>query len=144
MMDRDGANATEHSGKLVGRKDISDYSGWGIPAFIAAVVVIAGVLVFSAVDPERTRTAAYHNLNQLATETIPFLESRRCRQFLANIAPQLLQTVAETPDPDMALVNLEKVSASLGGKATLWELFSFNTPSLKLYVELCAWSQFLS
>jgi len=63
MMDRDGANATEHSGKLVGRKDISDYSGWGIPAFIAAVVVIAGVLVFSAVDPERTRTAAYHNLN---------------------------------------------------------------------------------
>src|SRR5260370_37030735 len=44
----------------------------------------------------------------------------------------------------MALVNLEKVSASLGGKAVLWELFSFNTPSLKLYVELCAWSQFLS
>ncbi len=44
----------------------------------------------------------------------------------------------------MALVNLEKVSASLGGKAVLWELFSFNPPSLKLYVELCAWSQFLS
>jgi glutamate-ammonia-ligase adenylyltransferase len=87
---------------------------------------------------------AYHNLNQLATETIPFLESRRCRQFLANIAPQLLQVIAETPDPDMALVNLEKVSASLGGKAVLWELFSFNTPSLRLYVELCAWSQFLS
>src|SRR5207248_9840349 len=73
-----------------------------------------------------------------------FLSSRRCRQFLANIAPQLLRTVAETPDPDMALVNLEKVSASLGGKAVLWELFSFNTPTLKLYVELCAWSQFLS
>src|SRR5437764_178374 len=44
----------------------------------------------------------------------------------------------------MALVNLEKVSASLGGKAVLWELFSFNPPSLKLYVDLCAWSQFLS
>jgi [glutamine synthetase] adenylyltransferase / [glutamine synthetase]-adenylyl-L-tyrosine phosphorylase len=26
----------------------------------------------------------------------------------------------------------------------LWELFSFNPPSLKLYVDLCAWSQFLS
>jgi len=26
----------------------------------------------------------------------------------------------------------------------LWELFSFNAPSLKLYVDLCAWSQFLS
>src|SRR5207245_5766871 len=44
----------------------------------------------------------------------------------------------------MALVNLEKVSASLGGKGVLWELLSVSTPSLKLYVELCASSQFLS
>ena len=55
-----------------------------------------------------------------------------------------LRAVAETPDPDLALVNLEKVTASLGGKAVLWELFSFNPPSLKLYVDLCAGSQFLS
>lgn len=94
--------------------------------------------------PFKDVQAAYHNLNQLATETIPFLSTRRCRQFLANIAPKLLGAVAETPDPDLALVNLEKVSASLGGKAVLWELFSFNTPSLKLYVELCAWSPYLS
>jgi glutamate-ammonia-ligase adenylyltransferase len=87
---------------------------------------------------------AYQNLNQLATETIPFLSSRRCRQFLANIAPKLLRALSETPDPDLALVNLEKVSASLGGKGILWELFSFSWPSLKLYVELCAWSQYLS
>ncbi|HZU38795.1 MAG TPA: bifunctional [glutamate--ammonia ligase]-adenylyl-L-tyrosine phosphorylase/[glutamate--ammonia-ligase] adenylyltransferase, partial [Gemmataceae bacterium] len=82
--------------------------------------------------------------NLLATESVPFLSTRRCRQFLANIAPRLLRALAETPDPDMALLNLEKVSASLGGKGILWELFSFNLPSLKLYVELCAWSQFLS
>jgi glutamate-ammonia-ligase adenylyltransferase len=44
----------------------------------------------------------------------------------------------------MALVNLEKVTASLGAKAVLWELFSFNQPSLTLYVELCANSEFLS
>src|SRR5262249_26748424 len=86
----------------------------------------------------------YLNLVQLATETIPFLSSRRCRQFLASIAPRLLRALAETNDPDLALVNLEKVTASLGGKGTLWELFSFNPPSLKLYVELCASSQFLS
>ena len=106
-------------------------------------------------DPERIQEvlgkypfkdcqAAYQNLNQLATETIQFLSSRRCRQFLANIAPRLLRTLADTPDPDLALVNLEKVSASLGGKGILWELFSISYPSLKLYVELCAWSQFLS
>jgi glutamate-ammonia-ligase adenylyltransferase len=87
---------------------------------------------------------AYNNLLQLAQESVPFLSTRRCRHFLASIAPRLLQALAETPDPDMALVNLEKVTASLGAKAILWELFSFNPPSLKLYVDLCAWSQFFS
>ena len=43
-----------------------------------------------------------------------------------------------------ALTNLEKVSASLGAKAILWELFNFNPPTLRLFVELCASSQFLS
>jgi glutamate-ammonia-ligase adenylyltransferase len=94
--------------------------------------------------PFRDIASAYQNLNQLATESIRFLSTRRCRQFLASIASPLLQALAETPDPDMALVNLEKVSASLGGKAVLWELFSFNKPTLKLYVDLCAWSEFLS
>src|SRR5436305_4092272 len=87
---------------------------------------------------------AYNNLLQLAQESVPFLSTRRCRHFLASIAPRLLQALAETPDPDMALNNLEKVTASLGAKGVLWELFSFNPPSLKLYVDLCAWSQFLS
>jgi glutamate-ammonia-ligase adenylyltransferase len=106
-------------------------------------------------DPETIRTVlgrypfrdvqgAYNNLVQLAQESVPFLSTRRCRHFLASIAPSLLRAVAETPDPDMALVNLEKVTGSLGAKTVLWELFSFNPPSLKLYVDLCAWSQFLS
>jgi glutamate-ammonia-ligase adenylyltransferase len=106
-------------------------------------------------DPETIRTVlgrypfrdimgAYHNLSLLAQEAVPFLSTRRCRQFLASIAPRLLRALAETPDPDMALMNLEKVTASLGAKSVLWELFSFNPPSLKLYVDLCAWSQFLS
>ncbi len=87
---------------------------------------------------------AYHNLMQLARESVPFLSTRRCRHFLASIAAHLLAAVAATPDPDLALVNLEKVTASLGAKSVLWELFSFNPPSLKLYVDLCAWSHFLS
>jgi glutamate-ammonia-ligase adenylyltransferase len=106
-------------------------------------------------DPEMIRTVlgrypfrdvqgAYHNLAQLAQESAPFLATPRCRHFLASIAPALLRAVAETPDPDMALVNLEKVTSSLGAKTVLWELFSFNPPMLKLYVELCSGSQFLS
>jgi glutamate-ammonia-ligase adenylyltransferase len=94
--------------------------------------------------PFRDVATAYHNLAQLAQESVPFLSTRRCRHFLASIAPRLLRALAETPDPDMALVNFEKVTGSLGAKTVLWELFTFNPPSLKLYVDLCAWSQFLS
>jgi len=106
-------------------------------------------------DPERIRQvlgryafkdplAAYQNLMLLSEESVPFLSTRRCRHFLASIAPNLLRALAATPDPDLALVNLEKVTASLGAKGVLWELFSFNEPSLVLYVDLCAWSSFLS
>jgi glutamate-ammonia-ligase adenylyltransferase len=92
----------------------------------------------------RDPPTAYQNLMALAREDIPFLSQARCRHFFAAIAPRILQTVSRAPDPDMALTNLEKVSASLGAKAVLWELFSFNPPSLRLYVELCSTSQFLS
>ena len=87
---------------------------------------------------------AYRNLMALSEEKIRFLSTRRCRHFLAAIASQLLHAVAATGDPDAALVNLDKVSDSLGGKGVLWELFSFNPPSLRLYVELCAYSPYLS
>ncbi len=87
---------------------------------------------------------AYRNLMALSEEKIRFLSTPRCRMFLAAIAPQLLGTVAATADPDAALVNLDRVSDSLGGKGVLWELFSFNPPSLRLYVELCAYSPHLS
>jgi glutamate-ammonia-ligase adenylyltransferase len=87
--------------------------------------------------------AAYRNLMELAEERIPFLSTRRCRHFLAAIAPRLLQAIARSADPDATLVNLSKVSDSLGGKGVLWELFSFNPPSLALYVELCATSPYL-
>ncbi len=87
---------------------------------------------------------AHKNLTALASERIRFLSTRRCRHFLASIAPRLLKAIAETPDPDTTLTNLEKVSDSLGGKGILWELFSFNPPTMNLYVELCATSPYLS
>ncbi len=55
-----------------------------------------------------------------------------------------MAAIAATPDPDSTLVNLGQVSDSLGGKGVLWELFSFNPPTLHLYVELCAYSAYLS
>ncbi|MFZ5832128.1 MAG: bifunctional [glutamate--ammonia ligase]-adenylyl-L-tyrosine phosphorylase/[glutamate--ammonia-ligase] adenylyltransferase [Planctomycetota bacterium] len=94
--------------------------------------------------PFRDVRQTYRNLMSLAEERIRFLSTRRCRHFLASIAPQLLTAIAGTVDPDSTLVNLDKVSDSLGGKGVLWELFSFNPPSLRLYVELCAYSPYLS
>ena len=86
---------------------------------------------------------AYRNLMALGEEKIRFLSTRRCRHFLASIAPELLRTISATPDPDSTLVNLGQVSDSLGGKGVLWELFSFNPPTLHLYVQLCAFSPYL-
>ena len=104
-------------------------------------LIVAGP---GAATRSATAPTAYQNLMALAREDFPFLSQARCRHFLAAIAPRLLEAVGRTPDPDMTLTNLEKVSASLGAKAVLWELFNFNPPSLRLYVELCATSQFLS
>ena len=94
--------------------------------------------------PFRDLEAAYQGLMALSVEKIRFLSARRCRLFLASIAPRLLAAIAATPDPDRTLINLERVSDSLGGKGVLWELFSFNPPTLRLYVELCASSPYLS
>jgi [glutamine synthetase] adenylyltransferase / [glutamine synthetase]-adenylyl-L-tyrosine phosphorylase len=87
---------------------------------------------------------AYRTLMALGEEKLRFLSTRRCRHFLAAIACPLLKEVGNTADPDAALANLDQVSDSLGGKGVLWELFSFNPPSLRLYVELCAYSPLLS
>jgi [glutamine synthetase] adenylyltransferase / [glutamine synthetase]-adenylyl-L-tyrosine phosphorylase len=87
---------------------------------------------------------AYSHLMALTTERISILSTRRCRHFLAVIAPQLLQAIGETPDPDATLINLSQVSDSLGGKGVLWELFSLHAPSMHLYVRLCAATPYLS
>lgn len=93
--------------------------------------------------PFRDVRAAYRNLTRLSNESVRFLSHRRCRHFLASIAPQLLRAIANTSDPDQTLNNLERVTASLGAKAVLYELFSFNPASLQLTVEICSSSPYL-
>ncbi len=100
----------------------------------------------SALEPYgfQNQPAAYEHLMQLAAENVPFLSSLRCRHFLAAIAPKLLRTIAATPHADDTLANLSRVSASLGGKGVLWELFSTNPALMDLYVRLCAACPYLS
>src|SRR6185437_13070121 len=44
---------------------------------------------------------AYQNLTQLARESVPFLSDRRCRHFLASIAPPLFGPSPRPPTPTM-------------------------------------------
>lgn len=92
----------------------------------------------------RDVTAAWQTLATLGRERVRFLSSRRCRHFLAAIAPRLLAAIGRTPDPDATLSILGDVADSLGGKGVLWELFSFHPPSLDLTVRLCSSSPFLA
>ncbi len=92
----------------------------------------------------RDPAAAYRALASLGTERARFLSARRCRHFLAAIAPRLLAAIGRTPDPGATLATLVDVADSLGGKGVLWELFSFHPPSLDLTVRLCASSPFLA
>ncbi|HEY6565401.1 MAG TPA: bifunctional [glutamate--ammonia ligase]-adenylyl-L-tyrosine phosphorylase/[glutamate--ammonia-ligase] adenylyltransferase [Pirellulaceae bacterium] len=102
---------------------------------------VAAILTkFGFADPPR----AYEQLLTLATEEIRFLSDARCRRVLAAIAQPLLTEISTTPDPDATLVQLSRVSGSLGGKGTLWELFSTHQASLQLYVRLCAAAPYLS
>lgn len=87
--------------------------------------------------------AAYKDLVSLGHEQVSFLSSRRCRHFLAAIAPRLLQALSTTPMPDATLATLRRVSDSLGGKAVLWELFQSNQAAMDLCIRLCASSPYL-
>jgi [glutamine synthetase] adenylyltransferase / [glutamine synthetase]-adenylyl-L-tyrosine phosphorylase len=102
--------------------------------------VRAALAPFGFADPP----AALATLQNLASEQVPFLSTRRCRHFLSGILPSLLGAVAETPFPDQTLSDLDRVSNSLGGKGALWELLLVHPPSLQLYVRLCAASPYLS
>ena len=87
--------------------------------------------------------SSYQRLVELSQEPTAFLANRRCKHFLASVAPALLGELSKTPDPDQSLVTLATVSECLGAKGVLWELFRFNPPTLSLYVRLCASSDYL-
>lgn len=87
---------------------------------------------------------ALRHLNDLANERTAYLSTRRCRYYLSAIVGRLLTAIAATPQPDVTLANLSRVSDSLGGKGVLWELFHAHQPSLELYVRVCGCSPYLS
>jgi glutamate-ammonia-ligase adenylyltransferase len=72
------------------------------------------------------------------------LAGPRTQELFCRIAPRLLQLISVAPDPDMALINFERCTASIGARKVMYELFSEHPRTLELFVDLCAWSQFLT
>lgn len=103
-------------------------------------------LVRSVLQPYGLADAstALDSLVLLGAESVPFLSARRCRHFLSLLAPALLAEIGRTPEPSETLRSLVRVTDSLGAKATLWELFRTNPPTMRLMVRLCAAAPYLS
>ncbi|MCQ4574917.1 MAG: bifunctional [glutamate--ammonia ligase]-adenylyl-L-tyrosine phosphorylase/[glutamate--ammonia-ligase] adenylyltransferase [Candidatus Brocadiales bacterium] len=89
-------------------------------------------------------TKAHRNIELLSREAPPLHDSPRTRAFFASMAPSLLSMLKRAPDPDMALNNLERCTASLGAKTIFFQMLVENPQALEVFVDLCAWSQFLS
>jgi len=80
--------------------------------------------------------AALANLHALTPDPLD-------AEHLAPFLPRLMQVMAEAPDPDMALNNLERL-ASQGERAALFRLLQAHPGALHLLAKLGGTSQFLA
>jgi glutamate-ammonia-ligase adenylyltransferase len=93
----------------------------------------------------RNADAAYDSLLVLRQGGTGGHLTERARRLLDRIAPLLLQEVLRTPDPSMALNNLERfLAACRRARGTFYALLAENREIIKLIVSLFATSQFLS
>jgi glutamate-ammonia-ligase adenylyltransferase len=87
---------------------------------------------------------AVWTIEELCRETSRWLAgSPRTRNFFADLFPRLLDAVALTPDPDAALRRLERITAKVGARATLYEALNADDRLLRLLVDLAGNSRFL-
>ncbi len=88
--------------------------------------------------------AAYENL-LLLRDGPPFSHlSSRGHRLREEIAPLLFQEITASPDPDMALANVEKLLVAVGPRVSFYALLAENRPVMRLLVSLFGMSEFLS
>jgi glutamate-ammonia-ligase adenylyltransferase len=87
---------------------------------------------------------AYENLVSLRSGPEKGKLTERCRRILEKIAPLLLQEIFESPDPDMALGNLERFLSVVATRSSYYALLAENRETIKLLVSLFGMSEFLS
>jgi glutamate-ammonia-ligase adenylyltransferase len=87
---------------------------------------------------------AYANLLLLRDGPPRARLTERSRRILEKISPLLLQEIFASPDPDMALSNLERFLCAIGSRSSFYALLAENRKTLKLIVSLFGMSEFLS
>ncbi|MDR3579387.1 MAG: bifunctional [glutamate--ammonia ligase]-adenylyl-L-tyrosine phosphorylase/[glutamate--ammonia-ligase] adenylyltransferase [Oryzomonas sp.] len=87
---------------------------------------------------------AYENLQSLRRGPESGNLTERGRRILEKIAPLLLQEIFLSPDPDMALANLERFLVIIGTRSSYYALLAENRETLKLLISLFGMSEFLS
>jgi glutamate-ammonia-ligase adenylyltransferase len=87
---------------------------------------------------------AYDHLLLLRDGSTKAHLTERAHRVLEKIGPPLLQEIFASPDPDMAMTNLERFLCSVGSRSTFYALLAENREVLKLIVSLFGMSEFLS
>jgi len=88
--------------------------------------------------------AAYQSLLVLRDGPPKLSLTERGSRILEKIAPLLLQEVFATPDPDLALANLDRFLCSISTRSSFYALLAENRDILKLLASLFGMSEFLS
>jgi len=88
--------------------------------------------------------AAYDHLLLLRDGPPRARLTERAHRTLEKIGPPLLQEIFASPDPDMAMTNLERFLCAVGSRSTFYALLAENREVLKLTVSLFGMSEFLS
>ncbi len=87
---------------------------------------------------------AHKNL-QLLREGPPYAHSSsRCRALFVQIGPTLLEAMGASPDPDMALNNLERFVSGYGAREPFYAMLGANPEALHRVVALFSTSSYLS
>jgi [glutamine synthetase] adenylyltransferase / [glutamine synthetase]-adenylyl-L-tyrosine phosphorylase len=87
---------------------------------------------------------AYDNLLVLRDGPAKMNLTERSRRTLEKIAPLFLQEAFASPDPDLALANLERFLTSIRTRSTFYALLAEHPDILKLLTSLFGMSEFLS
>lgn len=87
---------------------------------------------------------AYENLLSIRKGPAKGNLTERSRRLLEKISPLLLHEVFESPDPDLAMANLERFLGMIGTRSSYYALLAENRETLKLLVSLFGMSEFLS